>query len=537
MAYYGIASNLVIYLTRKLHQGTVASANNVTNWTGTGFLMPVLGAYVAEAHLGRYWTFAISSAIYFLGMCLLTAAVSIPSLRPPPCDRASTAAGPENCRPSSALQTGVFFGALYVLTLGTGGTKPNISTIGADQFDDFDPEERAHKLSFFNWWMFSIYLGTLFSNVVLVYVQDNVGWSLGYGLPTVGLAVSLAIFFAGTPFYRHKVPQGSPFTKMARVLVAAARKWRVLLPEDPKELHELELREYTEKRRFKILTTNSLSFLNKAAVRTVSKSTPWTLCPVTQVEETKQMLRMLPVFVATLVPAGMTAQVNTLFVKQGTTLDRHVGTSRFQIPPASFTSFVTVSMLVSVVLYDRYFVKLTRAWTRNPRGISLLQRIGVALVLHVATMLVASLAERRRLHFAREHEGAVIPLMIFTLLPQNVLMGVAEAFLVPGKIEFFYDQAPEGMKSLGTSCCLATYGVGNFLSSALLGAVADVTGRGGRDGWILNDLDASRLDYYYALLAVISGLNLGLFLLVSKLYVYKAEVFESIPDSHLRIVD
>ena len=66
MAYYGIASNLIIYLTDKLHQGTVEASNNVTNWSGTVFLTPLLGAYVADAYLGRYWTFVLGSAIYFL---------------------------------------------------------------------------------------------------------------------------------------------------------------------------------------------------------------------------------------------------------------------------------------------------------------------------------------------------------------------------------------------------------------------------------------------------------------------------------------
>jgi dipeptide/tripeptide permease len=65
MAYYGIASNLIIYLTDHLHQGTVEASNNVTNWSGTVFLTPLLGAYLADAYLGRYWTFVVGSAIYF----------------------------------------------------------------------------------------------------------------------------------------------------------------------------------------------------------------------------------------------------------------------------------------------------------------------------------------------------------------------------------------------------------------------------------------------------------------------------------------
>ena len=66
MSYYGIASNLVLYLTRELHEGTVKSANNVTNWAGFVWMAPILGAYIADAHLGRYRTFVIASGIYLL---------------------------------------------------------------------------------------------------------------------------------------------------------------------------------------------------------------------------------------------------------------------------------------------------------------------------------------------------------------------------------------------------------------------------------------------------------------------------------------
>ncbi|KAF3457858.1 hypothetical protein FNV43_RR02518 [Rhamnella rubrinervis] len=525
MAYYGISSNLVLYLTNKLHQGTVSSANNVTNWVGTIWMTPILGAYVADAHLGRYWTFIVASVIYLLGMSLLTLAVSLPGWKPPHC------ADPKlrNCEKASTWQLAVFYGSLYTLAVGTGGTKPNISTIGADQFDEFDPKEKAHKLSFFNWWMFSIFFGTLFANTVLVYIQDNVGWALGYGLPTLGLAISVIIFVCGTPFYRHKAPSGSPFTRMAKVIVAAFRKWHVPLPRDSKELYELDLEEYSKKGKYRIDSTPTLSFLNKASVKTGSTS-PWMLCSVTQVEETKQMVRVIPIWVATFVPSTMLAQINTLFVKQGTTLDREIG--GFKIPPASLVGFVTLSMLISVVLYDKFFVKMMQRLTKNPRGITLLQRTGIGMVLHFIIMTTASLTERWRLNVAKDHgvveNGGQVPLSIFILLPQFVLMGTADAFLEVAKIEFFYDQAPESMKSLGTSFAMTTLGVGSFLSSFLLSTVSNVTKKHGHHGWILNNLNASHLDYYYAFFAVLNALNFVFFLVVSKLYEYRAEVSDSI---------
>ncbi|KAL3726910.1 hypothetical protein ACJRO7_031763 [Eucalyptus globulus] len=521
MAYSGFLSNLVLNLTENLHEGTVTSANDVTNWVGTAYITAVLGLYVADAHLGRYWTSVVALAVYLTGMSIWTLAVSLPGLQPPRCPEADGG----NCEKASALQLAVFYGALYMLAVGSGGAEANVSTIGADQFDDFDPREKAHKLAFSNWRTVSIFFGSLFANFVLAYIQDNVGSALGYGFPTLGLAISVVIFLAGTPFYRHRVPAGSPLTSTARVIVAAVRKWRVPVPSDPKKLYELDPQEDLKKAKFRIDSTPTLRFLNKACVRTGPASL-WKLCSVTQVEETKQMLLMIPILIATFVPSCMVAQVNTLFIKQGTTLDSSIGS--FKIPLASLARFVTISELVCSVMYDRFFVKLMRRCTKNPRGISLLCRMGIGLVLHIVIMTVASFTERWRLLVVRENylvesEGQ-IPLTIFILLPQFVLMGTANAFLEGAKIEFFYNQAPESMKSLGTSYLMITLGVGNFLSSFLLSTVSHITERQGHRGWILDNLNASHLNYYYAFFAVLNILNFAFFLFVAKLYAYRAEV-------------
>jgi len=525
MAYYGIASNLIIYLTDKLHQGTVEASNNVTNWSGTVFLTPLLGAYVADAYLGRYWTFVVGSAIYFMGMVLLVLSVTLPALKPPPCDAGV-------CPKASALQLGVYFGGLYIVAFGNGGTKPNISTIGADQFDEFDPREKMHKLSFFNWWMFNIFLGILFSSTVLVYLQDNVSWAIGYGIPTLGLLVSIAVFLAGTKLYRHRVPQGSPFTSMGRVLAAALFKWNVPVPTDAKELHELDLEVYTRKRKFRMDSTNSMRFLNKAAVKDDGGGSParWSLCTVTQVEETKQIIKLVPLLVTTFVPCTLIAQTTTLFVKQGATMNRHMG-PHFQIPPASLGAFVTLTMLIAIVVYDRVLVRAVRRYTKNPRGITILKRMGIGMFLQVVTMGIASATESRRLAYARsqglDKTGGELGLTIFVLLPQFVLMGLADAFLVAGMIEFFYDQAPESMKSLGTAMSLTAYGIGNILSSFLLSTVTRITGERG-NAWVTNNLNASNLDYYYAFLTVLGGINFLAFLALSGVYRYKAESTETI---------
>lgn len=265
--------------------------------------------------------------------------------------------------------------------------------------------------------------------------------------------------------------------------------------------------------------------LDKAAVKT-GPSSPWMLCPVTQVEETKQILKMIPILVCTFITSTMLAQVSTLFVKQGTTLDRSLGPD-FVIPPACLTAFVTIFMLISIVIYDRWFVPLVRKHTGNPRGITLLQRMGIGIVLQIIVMLTACLFERKRLRIARENgvfrENETVPLTIFILLPQFALMGISDSFLEVAKIEFFYDQAPQGMKSLGASYYTTSLGVGSFLSSFLLSTVSDITKKH-EEGWIQNNLNVSHLDYFYAFYAILSFTNFFFFLLAAKFYVYNADV-------------
>ncbi|XP_028782298.1 protein NRT1/ PTR FAMILY 5.1-like [Neltuma alba] len=519
MAFYGVASNLVNFLTTQLHEDTVSSVRNVNNWSGSVWITPILGAYIADSYLGRFWTFTVSSLIYALGMVLLTIAVSLKSLKPT-CNNGI-------CNKASASQIAFFYTALYTVAIGAGGTKPNISTFGADQFDDFNPNEKEIKASFFNWWMFTSFLGALIATLGLVYVQENLGWVFGYAIPTVGLILSLVIFYVGTPIYRHKVrTTKSPAKDFFRVPIAAFRNRKLQLPNDPSELHELELQHYITSGKRQIFHTPVLRFLDKAAIKgngTGSSTTPMT---VSQVEGAKLVLGMLLIWLVTLVPSTIWAQINTLFVKQGTTLDRNLG-PHFRIPAASLGSFVTLSMLLSVPMYDRFFVPFMRQKTGNPRGITLLQRLGIGFSIQIVAIAIAYAVEVKRMRMIRAHHvlgpKEIVPMSIFWLLPQYVLIGIADVFNAIGLLEFFYDQSPDDMQSLGTTFFTSGIGVGNFLNSFLVTMVDKITGMGERKSWIGDNLNDSHLDYYYGFLLVTSSMNLGAFLWASNRFIYKRE--------------
>lgn len=241
------------------------------------------------------------------------------------------------------------------------------------------------------------------------------------------------------------------------------------------------------------------------------------------------MIKMMPILSVSFIPSALVAQVGTLFIKQGATLDRSMG-PHFQIPPASLSAFITIFMLITIVIYDRLFVPFARRFTKNPRGITLLQRMGVGLVLQIIVMVIACIAERMRLKSVRENhtfkQNDQVPLTIFILLPQFAITGIADAFVEVAKLEFFYDQAPEGMKSLGTSYFTSSLGIGHFLSSFLLKTVADRTAKN-HTNWILDNLNVSHLDHYYALLGLLGFINFFFFLTAAMFYVYNVDSAES----------
>lgn len=139
---------------------------------------------------------------------------------------------------SSRLDLALFFFSLYLVALAEGGHKPCVEAFGADQFDEQDPVELKAKSSFFNWWYFGLCAGTSVTLVVVVYIQDNLNWSLGFGIPCISMVVALVIFLLGTTRYRYSVRpnEKGPFVRIRNVFVAAMKNRKreapAILPEE-----------------------------------------------------------------------------------------------------------------------------------------------------------------------------------------------------------------------------------------------------------------------------------------------------------------
>ncbi|KAL5558416.1 hypothetical protein UlMin_034627 [Ulmus minor] len=506
-AFYGIQSNLVTYLTGRLGESTATAAANVNAWGGVAQLMPLFGAFVADSYLGRYRTILLASLLYILGLSLLTLSAILPSLMGSNCQIAL-------CSPSE-LQVIMFFIALYIVAIAESGHKPCTQAFGADQFDEEDPEECKTRSSFFNWWYFGVCSGSLVTNLVVSYIQDNLSWALGFGIPCIAMVIALVVFLLGTTTYRYSAIQNekSAFVRIGSVFVAAFKSKKVT--QSSRGIED----EYDG-----ILPSEQFKFLNKALLAPSELKEDANVCSISEVEEAKAVLGLIPIWATCLIYGLVFAQSSTFFTKQGATMDRTI-VSGFKIPAASLQCLIGLSILTFIPIYDRILVPIAISFTRRPSGITMLQRIGTGILLSIFLMVIAALVEMKRLKTA-QHYGlvdspdATIPMSVWWLVPQYLLLGVSDVFTMVGMQEFFYDQVPKELRSIGLALYLSVIGIGSFFSSFLVTAIEAATNGDGQDSWFSNNLNRAHLDYFYWLLAGLSVLGFASYVYFARSYIY-----------------
>ncbi|KAL6605866.1 hypothetical protein ACP70R_041519 [Stipagrostis hirtigluma subsp. patula] len=488
----GMSSNLVTYLTRVVGMSTSAAAKSISAWSGVSFMLPLLTAILTDSYWDRYSSIAASSVLYVLGMVGLT---SWSLLR-------------------QWLPRFTLFFPLYMMSLGQGGYQPSLQAFGADQLDVDDDaesgtteeEKKKVKSMFFQWWYFGLCSGSLLGNSTMSYVQDNFGWGIGFAIPSTVMAMSVAAFFCCTPLYKQTQTKSagrqSPgsFVKVMKSILAFVCAPKIGLPprddDNGDAISELELQEKPLKAEPADATKESLDEAAPSMAKTI--------------------LGLLPIWAMLLIFAVIFQQPMTFFTKQGMLMDHTVAGGSFVVPPAMLQSSVTISIILLVPLYDKMIIPLINAVTGRSDGITVLERMGVGMVLSVVAMAIAALVESWRV---RAFAAGGARLSIFWLLPQYVLLGVSDVFTVVGMQEFFYSQVPAAMRTIAFALYLSVFGFGSFLGAFLITALEMATARPGNDrGWFSDDPREARLYNYYWFLAFLCSISFVTFTNMSKYY-------------------
>lgn len=521
----GALGNLVVYLIKEYNVPSVDAAQISNIVSGCLSLAPVAGAIVADAFFGCYPVVAVSMAFSVLSLVVFTLTASLRGLRPAACQ---LGAGP--CEQASAGQMAALYAGVFLICVSAAGSRFNQATMGADQFDS-----AADQDVLFNWFFIFLYTSSVLGSTVVVYLQDSVSWTLGFGVSAAASVLGLAALLLGTPYYRRPAVRGSPFTGIARVLVAAARKRKVSVPtsEQSKFYQERRGGDGDDKAAAAnsdtddIAPSDRFSFLNRAAlvidgdtITTSGGSTvarPWLVCTVQQVEDLKTVLRILPLWSAGIfLSVAIGVQIN-FTVLQALAMDRAVG--RFSIPAGSMIVGSLIAVVVSLGLLDRVLLPLWRRLTLGHEPTPL-QRIGAGHVITVVSMAASAVIERRRLATVRTHgEEAnpawVSPLSAMWLLLPFALSGAGEALHFPGQVTLYYQEFPPSLKNTATGMVAMIVALGFYLSTALIGIVRHAT------AWLPDNMNASRLENLYWLLAVLVSVNFGYYMFCAKMYKYQ----------------
>lgn len=207
-------------------------------------------------------------------------------------------------------------------------------------------------------------------------------------------------------------------------------------------------------------------------------------------EELKFLLRLLPFWLTGVVFSAVYAHIYTTFVEQGKAMDKKIAS--FRVPPASLFAFEVASVMAWLVVVPA-------------AAPPLLQRMGIGYSLMAAAMATAAAVEVKRV----KSGGAAIAWQ----LPQYFLVGGAEAFACVGQLEFFYSEAPVGMRSMSTAISLLGISLGSYLSSAAMAALTAT--------WVPKDLNEGHLGYLFSALTGICVVNLIAFYVFARRYTLK----------------
>ncbi|KAL6131313.1 hypothetical protein ACLB2K_069689 [Fragaria x ananassa] len=508
----GWASNLIVFLITKFNVKTIAATkiNNII--LGTNNLFPIAGAFIADSFFTSFSVVGVFSFISLLGMIMLTIIVTIPSLMTSPCSIGSLI----TCQAPSKFQYSVLYAVLSLASLGLGGTRFTIATMGADQFND--PNDQG---IFFSWYFLALYVANIFSFTAIIYIQDNVGWGLGFGICCIANGVGLVVFLLGKRFYKKVKPKGSPFLSIARVLVAAI--WK----------RKMSSANSTENDYYcygagvladSAPPTKSFRFLNCAALKIEqvkqfegSHGNSWTLCTVREVEDLKALIKIMPlwstgIFLST--PIGI---FSSLTVLQALTMDRHLG-PHFKIPAASIIVFNLLATAISIFIIDRFI--LLKYKNLTGRTLTPIKQIGTGHIINIIALIASALIERKRLGVVRAHSlmnqpGSVVPMSAFWLVAQLSLIGIAEGFHFPGQVSLCYQEFPKSLRSTSTAMISLLIGIGYYLSTAVTDWVDRTT------NWLPDDINQGRLDNVFWMLVVICVVNFGYFITCAKFFVYQ----------------
>eukprot|EP01133_Synstelium_polycarpum_P007283 gene7283-8465_t len=410
-SFYGLKTILTLYCKNFMGYSENTSTVIIHAFNFTAYAFPILGAYVADARIGKYMTILVFSIIYCFGGGFLSLS-AMPNV---------TGDSPGNRSPWALIL------GLLLIALGTGGIKPVVSAFCGDQLG---PHQKGLLQRIFQIFYFCVNFGSFFSTILTPLIRKYVNYWVAFGVPAILLIISTIIFVIGSPKYTKRPVTGS-------ILLTAAK----IIGKGAKEGIKSKRAGYDDR-------YYNDHWLDRAKVKYDPKL----------VDHVRAALKVLLVFVPMPFFWALFDQTSSRWIYSAMRMDRNVAGS-WEIEADQIQALNPLLVLIFVPIFEFGIYTPLR---KIGRPFPPLLRMTIGMWLTVAAFLVAMFIE------IKIDNSAPLSVSIWLQLPQFFLLTWAELLISITGLEFAYSQAPSSMKSFIMSMWLLTVSLGNAFVVAVV---------------------------------------------------------------------
>ncbi|KAF5371083.1 hypothetical protein D9757_010821 [Collybiopsis confluens] len=431
--------------------GQRASTGLTTFYQFWCYVTPILGAYIADAHLGRYNTICVAVVITLIGHILLVIS-AVPSV----------------IQESGAI--GAFSVALIVMGLGTGMFKSNISPLIAEQYRGtklfvkttrrgerviVDPALTVARIYMYFYMLINV--GSLTGKIGMTYSEKYVGFWLAFTLPTIIFLLCPLLLWAGRSRYTHTPPTGS-------VLTTAIRLWRFATR------HRWSINPF---RSWRQLTAPDV-WENVKPSRMADKP-KWMTFDDEWVDQVERGLKACAVFCWFPLYWLSYNQLNNNLTSQGATMTTH------GVPNDILSNLDPLALIIFIPICDQFIYPGLR---RVGINFSALKKITAGFAAGTMAMIWAAVlqhniyktnpcGDRAATCKNASHNAAVSPLNVWIQAGSYILIAFSEIFASITGLEYAFTKAPRNMRSLVMAAFLFTSAIAAAIGEAFVSLSAD----------------------------------------------------------------
>ncbi|RJE25789.1 peptide transporter [Aspergillus sclerotialis] len=420
-----------------LGMGQRASTGLTTFNTFWVYLMPILGAWIADEFWGRLKTIQVALAFALLGHIIIIVAALPPVI----------------VHSSGAL--GCFTIGLVIFGMGSGGFKSNIAPLIGEQYKEtklfirtipktgeriiVDPGQTITRI--FLYFYFMINIGALVGQIAMVFAEKYVGFWLSFVLPTIMFCLCPLILFVCRKKYDVTPPTGSVVGKAFKLWGFALKgRWSW----NPVKF---------------IKNCRSPDFWERVKPSKVENKPHWMTFDDQWVDEMRRAIKACTVFLWYPVYWLAYGQMTNNLTSQAATMELHGA------PNDIINNLNPISLIIFIPIMDHAVYPGLRKLGIN---FSPLKRIYFGYMLATLAMISAVVIQYYiyKLSPCGQYPSTCdkpAPINVWVQTVPYVLIGFSEIFASITGYEYAFTKAPKNMKSLVQSIYLFM----NAFSSAI----------------------------------------------------------------------